>query len=183
MDKEYLFALHDHIDGERIYLRHVLLKDAEDMHEYAKDEETTKFVFDRHESLEDTRKNIAKYFLSSPLGKYAIVLKETEKMIGTIDFRIEETHKKAELGYTVNKDYWGKGYATEAGKMAIQLGFEVFGLQRIFAFHDVRNPASGKVMEKMGLTYEGHYRTNRFVKGEFVDDKCYSIIKEDYFSE
>lgn len=86
--------------------------------------------------------------MSSPLGKYAIVLKETEKMIGTIDFRIEETHKKAELGYTVNKDYWGKGYATEAGKMLIQLGFEVFGLQRIFAFHDVRNPASGKVMER-----------------------------------
>lgn len=182
MKKEYDLALHSQIEGDRIYLRPIQLSDAEDMHEYASDEETTRFVFDPHESLEDTKENIAKYFLASPLGKYAIVLKESHKMIGTIDLRVEEDHKKAEIGYTLSKAFWNKGYMTEAGKLVVHLGFEVLGLERIFAFHDVRNAASGRVLEKLGMTYEGTIRNNRMSKGETITDKTYSIIKEDYFS-
>lgn len=182
MKKEYALALHSHIDGDRIYLRPIQLSDAEDMHEYASDDETTRFVFEPHESLEDTKENIARYFLASPLGKYAIVLKDSHKMIGTIDLRVEEDHKKAELGYTLSKAYWNRGYTTEAGKLLIRLGFEVLELQRIFAFHDERNLASGKVLEKLGMTYEGTFRNNRVSKREIITDKIYAIIKEDYFS-
>lgn len=182
MNKEYIFALHNQIDGDRIQLRPIQLSDAEDMFEYASDAETTKYVFETHKNLEDTQENIAKYFLASPLGKYAIVEKETRKMIGTIDLRVDEKDKKAEMGYTLNKAYWGKGYTAEAGKLMLQLGFKELGLQRIFAFHDERNPASGRVMEKLGMTYEGTFRHNRFVKGETVTDKIYSILKEEFFS-
>ena len=182
MNKEYIFALHNQIDGDRIQLRPIQLSDAEDMYEYASDEETTKYVFETHKSLEDTKENIAKYFLASPLGKFAIMLKENEKMIGTIDLRVDEKDKKAEMGYTLNKAYWGKGYTAEAGKLMLQLGFKELGLQRIFAFHDERNPASGRVMEKLGMTYEGTFRHNRFVKGETVTDRIYSILKEEFFS-
>ncbi|MBM6616015.1 GNAT family N-acetyltransferase [Desemzia sp. RIT804] len=182
MSKEYVFALHNQIEGSRIQLRPIQLSDAEDMYEYASDEETTKYVFETHKSLEDTKENIAKYFIMSPLGKYAIVLKEKHKLIGTIDLRVDAEDKKAEIGYTLNKAYWGKGYTTEAGKLMLQLGFKELQLQRIFAFHDERNPASGRVMEKLGMTYEGTFRSNRFVKGETVTDKCYSILKEEYFS-
>ena len=183
MNREYIFALHSQIDGERIHLRPLQLSDAEDMYEYASDEETTKYVFDTHKNLEDTKETIAKYFIAKPLGKYAIVLKETNKMMGTIDFRVDEKDKKAEMGYTLNKNYWGKGYTTEAGKLMLQLGFEELGLLRVFAFYDERNAASGKVMEKLGMTYEGTFRRNRFVKGESVNDRCYSILKEEYFSD
>lgn len=182
MNKDYALALHNQIDGERIRLRPIQLSDAEDMYEYASDEETTRYVFDAHQSLEDTKENIAKYFMAQPLGKYVIELKEINKMIGTIDLRVEEDHKKAEMGYTLNKHYWGKGYTTEAGQLMLGLGFEVLDLQRVFAFYDHRNAASGRVMEKLGMTYEGTFRNNRFVKGEQTTDKSYSITQADYFS-
>ncbi|MFL2105505.1 GNAT family N-acetyltransferase [Desemzia sp. FAM 23991] len=182
MNKEYVFALHNQIDGERIRLRPIRLSDAEDMYEYASDAETTKYVFETHKSLEDTKENIAKYFLASPLGKFAIELKDTHKMIGTIDLRVDEKDKKAEMGYTLNKGYWGKGYTTEAAKLMLQLGFQELELQRILAVHDERNPASGRVMEKLGMICEGTLRNNRFVKEESVTDKMYSILKEEYFS-
>lgn len=183
MNKEYGLALHSQIEGDRIYLRPVQLSDAEDMYEYASDQETTRFVFDTHQSLEGTKENIARYFMASPLGKYAIVLKENHKMIGTIELRVEETHKKAELGYTLSKDHWNKGYTTEAGKLVLRLGFEMLELERIFAFYDERNAASGKVIEKLGMTYEGTFRHNRMSKGEIITDKIYAILKEDYFSQ
>lgn len=178
----YLLSCYNHLEGKRILLRPVILSDAEDMYEYASDEETVRFVFEKHPNLEETRKNIANYFMKEPLGKYAIVLKETKKMIGTIDFRIKKENNSAEIGYTLNKQYWGNGYITEAGKMILELGFERLGLERIFAYHDSENPMSGKVMERLGMTCEGILRKNRIHKKRYIDDVHYSILKQDYLS-
>ncbi|MER2002560.1 MAG: GNAT family protein [Carnobacterium inhibens] len=71
---------------------------------------------------------------------------------------------------------------TEAGKLIIALGFEKMGLERIYACYDIENPASGKVMERLGMTYEGTLRKNRIHKKRDVDDVYYSILKQDYFS-
>ena len=178
----YLLSCHNHLDGKRILLRPVILSDAEDMFEYASDEETVRFVFEKHQDIAETRKNIAVHFMKEPLGKYGIVLKETEKMIGTIDLRLKEEKNSAEIGYTLNKAYWGNGYITEAGKIILDLGFETLGLERIFACHDSENPMSGKVMKRLGMTYEGTLRKNRIHKKRDVDDVYYSILKQDYFS-
>lgn len=178
----YLLSCYNHLEGTRILLRPIVLSDAEDMYEYASDEETVRFVFEKHQNVEETRKNIANYFMKEPLGKYAIVLKETKKMIGTIDIRLKEEKNSAEIGYTLNKDYWGNGYITEAGKMILELGFETLGLERIFAYHDSENPLSGKVMKRLGMTYEGTLRKNRINKNRYIDDVHYSVLKQDYLS-
>ena len=176
-----LLAKHNHLETDRQILRPVTLKDTEDMYEYASDEETTYYVFDRHQSLDDTERSIVQYFIEDPLGKYGIELKETGKMIGTIDLRIRREDRRAIMGYTLNKAFHGKGYMTEAGKAILKLGFDVLERDCIAALHDERNVASGKVMERLGMQKEGTLRhVEKWKKGEYFNDVYYSILKEEY---
>ncbi|MFC5700152.1 GNAT family N-acetyltransferase [Cohnella faecalis] len=175
-----LMVKYSRMESERILLRPVLLDDAEDMYEYTSDEETTRFIYDQHTDLNRTKNLIANYFMKEPIGKYAILLKESNKMIGTIEFRIHEHNKSGELGYTLNRHFWGRGYMTEAGNLILQLAFNTLDLERVFAEHDVRNSASGKVLSRLGMTYEGTRRRNHIVKGVLADSAHYSILKEEY---
>lgn len=175
-----MLAENQFLETERLFLRPVTLANAEDMYEYASDDETTKYVFETHTSLEDTKENLAKYFLSKPLGNYGIVLRVNQKMIGTIDLRVNEDHRKAEMGYTLNKAYWGQGYMTEAAGELIRLAFEKLKLNRVEAIHDSRNPASGRVMAKIGMTKEAVLRDAVILKGDVATNVVYGITKEDY---
>ncbi len=98
-------------------------------------------------------------------------------MIGTIEFRVDEYNKSGELGYTLCRHFWGRGYMTEAGKLILNLAFNTLGLDRVFAEYDVRNSASGKVLSRLGMTYEGTHRRNHVVKGVLTDSAHYSIYK------
>lgn len=182
MDKlKVLMAKNCRIDSERLVLRPVTLKDAEDMFEYASDEETTYYVFNRHTSLKMTEESIVSYFMEDPLGKFGIELKETGKMIGTIDLRVKNQDKRAIMGYTLNKDYHGRGYMTEAAKRLLELGFNTLGLECIAALHDERNAVSGKVMERIGMKKEGVLRhVAKWKQGEWFNDVYYSILKSEY---
>ena len=75
------------------------------------------------------------------------------------------------------------GYTTEATQAGIKYGFEVLGLQRIFAGHFTRNPASGRVMQKSGMTYEGCFRKHHKKWGDCEDIMYYGIIRGDYDSQ
>jgi ribosomal-protein-alanine N-acetyltransferase len=177
-------AKHLELETERLLLRPITLADAKDMYEYASDEDTTYFVFDKHDSLEDTERSIANYFMASPLGKYGIEIKETGKFIGTIDLRIKEKELKAVLGYTMNKHYHGNGYMTEAGKALLDLSFSVLGLERVQALHDERNQASGRVMQRLGMKQEGISRhVAKWKKGEWFNDVHYAILRSEYFEQ
>lgn len=176
----YLLVTHRRMVGERIELRPVTLEDAEDMFEYTSDEETTRFIFAEPKDRDQTIQLIVNYYVKEHLGKYAIVLRESNKMIGTIEFRVKEANKSGELGFTLNRHYWGQGYMTEAGKLILKLAFEVLGLERVYAMHEVNNPASGKVMIRLGMTLEGILRKNHLANGVLVDSAHYSILREEY---
>lgn len=75
-------------------------------------------------------------------------------LIGSISLDIDQTEKIGELGYWVGKPYWNKGYCTEAAKVIVKYGFDVVGLYSIYAFHFGRNPASGRVLKKIGMHFE-----------------------------
>lgn len=79
-------------------------------------------------------------------------------LIGSISLRVNREHEHAELGYWIGKPYWGQGFATEAARAVIGYGFSVLNLNRIYARHMKQNTASGHVMEKAGMTYEGCLR-------------------------
>ncbi|NHM33851.1 GNAT family N-acetyltransferase [Neobacillus terrae] len=178
----FLMFKHSQMEGERIILRPVSLDDVDDMYEYTSDDETTRYIYDQHTDVNQTKKMIANYYMKEPMGMYAIVLKESNKMIGTIEFRIHEWNNSGELGFTLNRHFWGKGYMTEAGKLILELAFHKLGLDRVFAGHDVRNGVSGKVLSRLGMTYEGTLRRDQMVKGVLTDTAHYSILKEEYLN-
>ncbi|WP_117160984.1 GNAT family N-acetyltransferase [Paraliobacillus sp. X-1268] len=173
------------IETERLILRKVTLEDIEDMHLYGSNEEVSKYVsWDTHETISDTKafvESILKKYENKQVSPWGIEYKENGKFIGTIDFVWwEPSQQIAELGYVISKDYWGKGLITEVAKEIIKFGFNEMDLVRIQARCDVENIGSARIMEKVGMSFEGTIRKGMFVKGEHRDLKRYSILKEEF---
>ena len=174
------------VETERLLLRPVTLDDAEEMFEYASDRENTRYTFPTNQSLEETKNNIAQFYLANPLGRWGIELKSNGKFIGTIDLhKIDPALKKAVIGYIINKKYWNQGLTTEANRAVIELAFEKIGMNKLIALHDKDNPASGKVMEKSGMHFsheEPYACMDQHEEGRIVTRVHYVLTKEDYFA-
>lgn len=111
---------------------------------------------------------------------FAITLKDTGELVGAISLLdIHADFQRAELGYWIGKPFWGNGYATEAARAMIDYGFQQCQFWRIFASHFADNPASGRVMEKAGMRYEGTLRQHLKKDGRFRDLHMYGILQDD----
>jgi RimJ/RimL family protein N-acetyltransferase len=99
------------------------------------------------------------------------------RLVGAIGLIVDRTHSRAEMGYWIGKPFWGKGYATEAARAVIGYGFETLSLNRIFAHHMTRNPASGRVLEKAGMKFEGELRGHVLKWDRFEDIRLYGILR------
>ena len=145
------------LSTERLTLRKIAVCDARDMFSYSCLDEVTKYLlWDAHPTEEYT-KNYIEYlqerYAAGDFYDFAIVSKETDRMIGTVGFTtFDLPNRSAEVGYVVSPSYQGRGYATEALKRLISFGFEILGLSRISAVCMDGNAASLRVMEKCGLT-------------------------------
>ncbi len=111
---------------------------------------------------------------------FAIVRRDDDRLVGAIDIRPNARHLKAEIGYWIGRPYWGRGYATEAARAVIRYGFEILGMNRIYASHFTENPASGRVMQKAGMQFEGVLRQDVRKDDEFRDHALYAILREDW---
>ena len=111
---------------------------------------------------------------------YAIVRRKTGKLIGAISLQLSMENEKAELGYWIGSRHWNRGYATEAAEVMLIYGFAELGLNRIHAHHFTRNPASGKVLEKIGMRREGVLRQHVKRWGYYEDIIVYGILRENY---
>ncbi len=111
----------------------------------------------------------------------AVVVRETGTLVGDVMlwWRSAE-HRQGEIGYVFHPDHAGRGYATEASRAALRLGFEDLGLHRIAARCDARNVASARVMERLGMRREAHLRENEFVKGEWCDELVYALLEDEW---
>ena len=89
-------------------------------------------------------------------------------------------HDRAEVGYWIGKPFWGRGLATAALRLLLQFGFETLQLNRIEAGHFDYNPASGRVMEKAGMRFEGVRRQYVWHRDRYKDVRWYAILREDY---
>lgn len=160
------------IETERLILRDASVDDAEDMFEYAKLEEVTKYLsWKPHLSVKDSEKILdllskeAKEKDSYVLK--AIVLKENDKMIGTIDARIfGDGLKDAEFGYCLNPKYWKQGYMSEALKAFMEALHKEHGVENVFGSFERENIASKRVMQKNEMYYYETVRRNFKNKGE-----------------
>ena len=172
------------LETPRLILRPLCLGDARDLFAYARDEQVSRHVlWDTHESLRQSREflrgALRQYRRGQP-GSFAIVLKESGRMIGTVGFMwINLDHRSGEVGYSLNRDYWNRGLMTEALRQVVAFGFDTLRLNRIEAQHEVDNPASGRVMAHVGMRFEGVLRQRLKNKGRYVDVALYSILRGD----
>ena len=102
--------------------------------------------------------------------------------VGAIHVSLNLRHARGELGYWIGRQYWNLGYATEAAGELVRFGFEVLGLNRIQARHMLRNPPSGRVMQKIGMIAEGVNRGYFLKEGAPVDVAMYAILRADWLA-
>jgi [ribosomal protein S5]-alanine N-acetyltransferase len=122
----------------------------------------------------------AENFTAGDGATFAIVLRATSELCGAIGLDISRRHRRAELAYWIGVPYWNQGYATEAAAALLAYGFTTLQLHRIHARHVTRNPASGRVMQKIGMTFEGIQREH-FLKGDrFEDVANYGILRDEW---
>ncbi len=111
---------------------------------------------------------------------FAVTRRDGDELVGAIGLSLEPAHHRAELGYWVARAAWGQGVCTEAAGAVLQYGFGVLGLERIFAHHFAGNPASGRVMQKLGMRHEGTLRGHIEKWGRREDVECYGILREEF---
>lgn len=111
---------------------------------------------------------------------YAITARETGVVMGAVALTLTPAHARAELGYWVGLPYWNRGYCTEAGRAMLSFAFETLALHRVQARHLTRNPASGRVMQKLGMQFEGVHRHAIRKHDQFEDLAVYAILGDEW---
>ena len=145
---------------ERLILRSFTLEDAADVKRLASDPDvaSTTDVMERpceDETAEEWIQWCHKEFEKGTIANFAVTLRTDGTLIGTVGlvFRIHLPYNDASLGYWIGKPYWNCGYATEAAKTTVTYGFRERNIDLIYADYSKRNPASGRVMQKIGMHY------------------------------
>lgn len=178
-----------YLETERLILRKGTIKDSKQIYEnYGKDPIVSKYVvWNKHQSIEEAINLMKKWeesYEKLTSYKWLVEKKDTHEVIGTITaVKVDEVNNTIALGYCYGSRWWNKGYATEVLKRVIKFFFEEVEVNTIYANHLTSNIASGKVMKKAGMIFEGTLR-NRMI--DKVTNKpmglhTYSIIKEEYF--
>ncbi len=115
-----------------------------------------------------------------PGRDFAIVLRDTGEVIGGITIEPSEQHRRASLGYWCAIGFWGHGYATEAVRAIIDYGFRALALHRVYADCHGDNPASRRVLEKAGMTFEGRLRQHSFRVDRFADKLQFGVLRHEW---
>ncbi len=111
---------------------------------------------------------------------FAITQTATSVLIGAVGLVVDPRHEHAELGYWLGTRYWNQGYGTEAAAAIVIYGFRACKLHRVFSSHVTRNPASGRIMQKIGMSYEGCFRQHFCKWGVFEDIAYYGILRDEW---
>ena len=174
------------METSRLILRRFKKDDSKDMFKnWASDPKVTKYLsWEAHENIKKSE-DIINMWISNyddnTVYNWAIELKEANEVIGNIAVvSLDENNKSCEIGYCIGSSYWNKGIMTEAFQKVIEYLFKEVCINRISAKHYVENIASGKVMEKCKLTYEGTFRELEFRKDRFWSLAVYSILRSEF---
>lgn len=173
------------LETRRLVLRRMLKRDSHDMYEYASRRDVTEYLlWEPHESEYYTYRYLSyiqSRYRAGDFYDWAVVVRESDKMIGTCGFtRFNTEANSAEVGYVLNPAYWGYGIAPEAVLNVLRFGFVNLHLNRIEARYMVGNDRSRRVMEKVGMTFEGVARESMHVKGRYVSVGTCSILRSEF---
>jgi RimJ/RimL family protein N-acetyltransferase len=174
------------LGGARVSLREHVPDDLAAVLGYSADETVARYV-----PWEPNTDQAARAFLDGAIAaaeqtprisyELAIVERATGLLIGAARIGIESLlHKRADIGYVLRRDRWGEGLATETARLLLGFGFDQLGMHRIWATSHPENVASARVLEKIGMSYEGRIRDHLFVKGAWRDSLAYAILEPEW---
>jgi ribosomal-protein-alanine N-acetyltransferase len=173
------------IETKRLLLRDLKETDVRAVHDYASDPAVVRYMDWGPNNREETEAFIQRALEAQkekPRHHYtlAITLKVDKKLIGSCGVHVSNPdNREGWIGYCFNKQFWGKGYATETAKTLVEFGLKKLCLHRVFATCDPENTASARVLEKTGMKFEGHIREHKLVKGKWRDSLLYAVINQE----
>jgi RimJ/RimL family protein N-acetyltransferase len=175
------------IETERLLIRPNIPGDLDAVHAFQSRDDVTRYIPWYSRSREEVaqvleaRKGMTDLVKDDDALVLAVVERASVALIGEIYLFLKSVeHRQGEIGYLIHPDYHGRGYATEASRAALRLGFDHFGMHRIAAQCDARNSPSYRVMEKLGMRREALFRENEIFKGEWSDLMVYAMLEREW---
>jgi RimJ/RimL family protein N-acetyltransferase len=175
------------IETDRLRLRPFTRGDVDAVFTYRQRKDVTQYLSDgpmSHESVtEVVQMRVGQHEFMGEGDKIflAAELRSPMQVIGEVSLILRDaSSRQAEIGYIFHPDFHGRGYATEAANVLLQMGFEGAGMHRIFARCSAGNEASWKVMERLGMRREAHFREHAFVKGGWDEEFVYAVLEDEW---
>lgn len=168
------------LKAENLILRPFIIEDGPEVQRMAGDDEIARNTLAMpHPYLDGMAENwISTHLSDFRDGKsaiWAITLADSGKLAGAIGLMLQTQLSNAEAGYWLGKEFWNRGYCTEALRTVIDFGFNNLKLHKIFASHFGDNPQSGRVMQKAGIVYEATLKSHMFHWNKHKDLVFYGI--------
>ncbi|MCG5216962.1 GNAT family N-acetyltransferase [Streptosporangium sp. KLBMP 9127] len=175
------------ITTDRLVLRAFTLDDLDAYHAYHRLPEVARYLYWEARDLDTSREALRKAVEKADLReegdgiKIAVTPRDTGELAGEVVLIwTNEKNRQGEIGYIFNPAFAGHGYATEATREMLRLGFEGLGLHRIVGRLDGRNTASARVLERLGMRREAQLVENEMVKGEWTDEVIYAMLENEW---
>jgi RimJ/RimL family protein N-acetyltransferase len=173
------------IQTKRLLLRPLQADDAGAMFAYRCRDDVCRYLLHPPQTLEQvaTRAANSRSELTDEgqVLSLAVVERDGGAFVGDIVLMYHSREQRSgELGYVLNPEHAGKGYATEAGAALLRLGFDELGLHRMTGRLHASNTASARVLEKLGMRREAHFVENEFIKGEWTDELVYAVLAKEW---
>ncbi|PRY41290.1 GNAT family N-acetyltransferase [Umezawaea tangerina] len=171
--------------GDRLVLREFADTDLDAVHSFAADPLVTRYTDFGPNSLDDTRAFLAEATsqVTTPGRTHfalAATLADSGELIGSVAIGVTSArHRQGEFGFVFHRGFWSRGYATETGALLLRFGFDHLRLRRVSATCHPDNHASARVLEKVGLRFEGRMRSHLFVRGSWRDSLLYAAVDDD----
>ena len=185
MINEIYFKDFQCLESDRLLLRKLDLNDASEVQLIRSDEKVMIYMdSERHLTIQHSEN-----FISNNLRMYeektgifwAIIEKSSDKFIGDFAlFKIDHKNARAEIGYTLKPEFWGKGYMKEAMLSVFNFGFNDLNLHSLEANINPGNNNSRKILKKMGFQKEAYFRENYYYNGDYLDSEIYSLLKSEF---
>lgn len=176
------------VGTERLRLRPYTMDDLDDLADIRRRAEVMRYLYEDVQSREEVAEALHRRATSLTALRregdgmvLAVELKETGRVIGDVSIRwVSEEHRQGDIGFIFHPEYHGKGYAHEAAREMLRLGFEGIGFHRIEGRCDARNDASARLMERLGMRREAHLVENEWFKGEWGSELVYAILDREW---
>jgi ribosomal-protein-alanine N-acetyltransferase len=173
------------LNTQRLQIRDITETDWQQISEYSGDPDVYRYMLFGPHTLEQTKdfvKRAITHQSDEPRLDYIFAKIEyhSGKIVGNCWIHVTSVNnREGRIGYSLNKAYWKNGYGTETAKALIEFGFAKLRLHRIYATCDPANVGSKRILEKIGMKYEGHLKEHKWTKGRWRDSLLYAILESD----